>query len=75
MRIPNFSELTVISRVTGAALLVAGYLAAGLYIGRSCVSRGYPAWTLPACMTAGLFCALFAGYREMKAILKHMRRK
>lgn len=66
-------DLMIFSRIVGAALLVCGYLVAGLYVGRWCMARGYPGWTLPLSLIGGLVCALFAGWRELKSILASIR--
>lgn len=75
MRSFGADEIIVFSRVIGAALLVCGYLVAGLCAGRWCLSKGYPDWSVPLCLLAGLAAALFSGYSEMKSILAHIRRK
>ncbi len=74
MRISKFSEAVVFSRIVGAALLVCGWLLAGLYFGRWFMSRGYPSWTLPLALLGGLVCALLSGWREIKSILAMIRR-
>mgnify|MGYP000889669680 CR=1 FL=1 len=47
---------------------------AGLFIGRYFLDRGYPQWTLPLCLVAGLVGALLSGVRELKSILAMIRR-
>ncbi len=69
MRRPRIADLVVFSRITGAALLVCGYLLAGLYLGRWCLRRGYPGWSMPACLIGGLAAALASGVREIKSVL------
>ena len=69
----GMKDVIVFSRIIGAALLVCGYLIAGLYTGRWCTTRGYPQWSVPLCLFLGLIAALFAGYRELKSILKMIR--
>ncbi len=73
MKIPRAADLIVISRVTGAALLVCGYLLAGLYLGRWCLGRGWPDWSMPLCLLGGLAAALLSAVREIKGILAMLR--
>ncbi|MCI6260938.1 hypothetical protein FYJ74_07640 [Pyramidobacter sp. SM-530-WT-4B] len=74
MKIPNVRDIIVFSRIVGAALLVCGYLLGGLFIGRCFLARGYPQWTLPLCLIAGLIGALLSGVYELKSILAMIRR-
>lgn len=74
MKIPGVRDAVVFSRIVGAALLVCGYLLAGLFVGRYFLARGYPQWTLPLCLVAGLIGALLSGIRELKSILAMIRR-
>ncbi|MBP5212155.1 MAG: hypothetical protein J6Z30_04790 [Pyramidobacter sp.] len=74
MKKPTVKDIIVFSRITGAALLVCGYLIAGLYLSRWCAARGWPGWTTPHCLLAGLAAALLSGVRELKSILAMLRR-
>ena len=67
-------DIVVFSRITGAALLVCGYLVAGLYLARWCASQGYPGWTTPLCLVLATAAALFSGVRELKSILAMIRK-
>ena len=64
MKIPHVRDVIVFSRIVGAALLVCGYF----------LDRGYPQWTLPLCLIAGLIGALLSGVHELKSILAMIRR-
>ena len=70
----NAGDIIVFSRITGAALLVCGYLVAGLYLARWCAAQGYPGWTTPLCLVAATALALFSGARELKSILAMIRK-
>ena len=74
MKTPNVKDLVVFSRITGTALLVCGYLIAGLYLGRWCAAKGWPGWTTPLCLLIGLAAALLSGVRELKSILAMIRK-
>lgn len=74
MKIPKVKDVIIFSRIIGAALLVCGYLLAGLFIGRYFLKCGYPQWTLPLCLIAGLTGALLSGIHELKSILLIIRR-
>ncbi len=74
MRISKFSEAVVFSRIVGAALLVCGWLVAGLFFSRWLTVNGYPAWTVPLSLLGGTACALLAGWREVKGILETIRK-
>ena len=67
-------DIIVFSRITGAALLVCGYLVAGLYLARWCTAQGYPGWMTPLCLVAATAAALFSGVRELKNILAMIRK-
>ncbi len=71
---PVVQDLLVFSRVVGTALLVAGYLLAGYWIGRSLLAKGYPSWTQSTSILAGAAAALFSGYREIRELAKKLRR-
>lgn len=71
---PQLNDVIVFSRIIGSALLVCGYLVAGLYMGRWCITKGYPQWTLPLCLLAGLAAALLSGWHEIRSILAMIRR-
>ena len=74
MKKPQIKDLVVFSRITGAALLVCGYLVAGLYLSRWCAAQGWPGWTTPLCLLGGLAAALLSGVRELKSILAMIRK-
>ncbi|MGN0838807.1 MAG: hypothetical protein ACI4NN_06960 [Pyramidobacter sp.] len=75
MKFPSsLNDVIIFSRIAGAALLVCGYLVAGLYLGRWCLARGWPQWTLPLCLLAGLAAALLSGWHEIRSILAMIRR-
>ncbi|MGI6075244.1 MAG: hypothetical protein ACOYD9_02590 [Pyramidobacter sp.] len=75
MKFPtSMKDLMVFSRIVGAALLICGYLLAGLYAGRWCVAQGYPQWTLPLCLLVGLAAAALAGWHEIRSILAAIRK-
>ena len=74
MKTPNVKDVIVFSRIVGAALLVCGYLVAGVFLARWCAARGWPGWTTPACLVAAAVAALASGYRELKSILAMLRR-
>ena len=74
MKVPRVGDIIVFSRITGAALLICGYLVAGLYLARWCTAQGYPGWTTPLCLIVALIAALFSGMRELKSILAAIRK-
>lgn len=75
MKIPGFSELIIFSRTIGAALLVCGWLVAGLIFGRWFISKGFPGWSFPLALIGGVLCALLAGWREVRSILAMIHRE
>ena len=74
MKTPNVKDVIVFSRIIGTALLICGYLVAGLLLARWCSGRGYPAWTTPLCLVGALAAALASGIRELKNILALIRK-
>lgn len=74
MKFHGVNDIIVFSRITGAALLVCGYLLVGLYIGRWLMANGYPSWCVPLALLFGLAAALMSGYLEIKSILKFIRK-
>lgn len=74
MKLPtSLKDLVVFSRIVGTALLVCGYLLAGLYAGKWCTARGYPRWTLPLCLLAGLIAAALSCWHEVRSVLAMIR--
>ncbi len=63
-------ELWVFSRTLSAALVVAGYVLAGCWIGRSLAAQGRPLWAQSLAVVAGVAAALWAGFREIRALAK-----
>ncbi len=74
MPLRKISDVVVFSRIVGAALLVCGWIVAGLFFSRWLMNNGYPSWTVPLSLSGGTVCALFAGWREIKGILEMIRK-
>lgn len=74
MKFHGLNDIIIFSRITGAALLVCGYLLVGLYISRWFMANAYPTWCVPLTLLFSLAVALFSGYQEIKSILKFIRK-
>ncbi len=74
MTVPKLNDVVVFSRIVGAALLVCGWLVAGLFFSRWLTVNGYPSWTVPLSLLGGTVCALLAGWREIRSILAMIRK-
>ncbi len=74
MKVPKLNDAVIFSRIVGAALLVCGWLVAGLFFSRWLTVNGYPPLTVPLALLACTVCALLAGWREIKGILAAIRK-
>lgn len=59
-------DLAAFSRVLSSALLLCGFIVFGIVGGRALVSRGYPGWTMPACIVAGTFFGAWQAWGFLK---------
>lgn len=73
LRKPSLSEVVIFSRITGAALLIGGYIIGGLYIGHYLTEKGYPQIVFFISVLAGLAGAALSGIHEIRAVISLIR--
>ncbi|HCA40346.1 MAG TPA: hypothetical protein DEP01_01765 [Aminobacterium sp.] len=71
----GLEDLLLFGKVISTALLIAGYIFLGYWIGRWLFSRGYPDTVIIGCTLLGAIIGLWQGWLYLKQIWRKNKRK